>query len=488
MRGMGFFHDASFEPAKRQALRGIPGQIAGLKILVADNPAQEATLRDLSTAMTEYLSWADTVNREADAGQWAQVDKGLDILYGKHHVDKVQVLLQKFLQAEERLDTQRLATALQSRQYQRTALLTVAGLTVLLAAGLLWAFTRSVGLRLAVATENAKRLADDESLADPVAGSDEIARLDAVLHDTARRLRAAAANEAHYREELQRRAEELERTNQDLIYKTQENETFVYSVSHDLRSPLVNLQGFARELTHACTELREVLESATLPSDVHGRVGTIIDEDILTSIHFIETAVTRSSNIIDALLRLSRAGRVEYQSQDVDLNPIIERIVAAMRVTLDEKKAQVHARPLPAVRADPTAIEQVFANLIANAVNYLDPNRPGRIEVGVAGEADQAADRVTLFVRDNGLGIPAAYLPKLFVAFQRLHGNIAPGEGIGLALVKRIVDRHGGRIWAESTEGVGTVFYVSLVKAGTLEESLSADDAGRAVVSQENRI
>ena len=118
-----------------------------------------------------------------------------------------------------------------------------------------------------------------------------------------------------------------------------------------------------------------------------------------------------------------------------------------------------------AVWGDPTALEQVFANLIGNAVNYLDPPREGRIEIGTTPAPPGVHSLRIFYVRDNGLGIPAVALPRLFNAFQRLHGNVAAGEGIGLALVRRVVERHGGRVWAESREGVGTTFYLSLPEA-----------------------
>lgn len=494
IRGMGFFHDYAFEANKRALLDNIDQHLADLRQLVSDNPQQLANVDALTTVMNEYMQWFNNVESHAKAGDWPAVDTRLDVLYGKSHVDAVQAQLRKFLRVEEQLDTQRLAAAAHSRDRQRSALVTIAALSVLLAFGLLWAFTGSISGRLAIATENARRMAEGEPLADPVQGADEIAHLDAVLHDTARRLTEATAKEKHYREELQRRAQELERTNNDLVYKTQENETFVYSVSHDMRSPLVNLQGFTQELTHACTDLRKALTSEPLPAQMRGRIDAIIDQDILTSIRFIQTAVTRSSGIIDALLRLSRAGRVQYNRQNVDLDPVIERILTAMRISLQEKHVEVRADPMPTVVADPTAVEQVFANLIGNAVNYLDPARRGRIEIGVRPPAaDTNGQKVTLYVRDNGLGIPSAYLSKLFVAFQRLHGNVAAGEGVGLALVKRIVDRHGGRIWAESTEGVGTTFYVSLPRAEAPAEpaagEASTDDgaaAGAPAISEGN--
>ena len=177
----------------------------------------------------------------------------------------------------------------------------------------------------------------------------------------------------------------------------------------------------------------------------------------------VAQGLERSGRIIDALLRLSRVGRVEYKGEAVDLNPVMKRIQDAMSGQIAAKGAALTVQPLPPTFGDATALDQIFANLIGNAVNYLDPARPGRIEIGVVEKPSGEGEGMQVFfVKDNGLGIPDAYLPKVFTIFQRLHGNVAPGEGIGLALVRRMVERHGGRIWVESQEKVGSTFFVAL--------------------------
>jgi len=174
--------------------------------------------------------------------------------------------------------------------------------------------------------------------------------------------------------------------------------------------------------------------------------------------------VGRLARIIDALLRLSRAGRVEYQWQSVDVASVVRKIVEALHDTISAKETEVALGELPPAYGDPTAVEQIFANLIGNAVQYLDPARPGRIEVGSTEQTvmGKPAGFQVYYVQDNGLGIPEAYHQRMFTAFNRLHADVAQGEGIGLALVRRMVERHGGRIWLESAEGVGTTFFIAL--------------------------
>ncbi len=235
-----------------------------------------------------------------------------------------------------------------------------------------------------------------------------------------------------------------------------ENEMFVYSVSHDLRSPLINLQGFSEELSLSCRDLQALLDDEKVPTTVRQQGQKLLNENFEDSIRYIQTAVGRLARIIDALLRLSRAGRVEYQWRMVEVAPIVQKVVDALHDTVAEKQAEVRVGELPPAWGDATAVEQIFANLIVNAVQYLDPARPGEIEVGSVNPraADNPNGNHVYYVRDNGLGIPAAYHPRVFTAFARFQTVASQGEGVGLALVSRMVERHGGRIWLRIERGV----------------------------------
>jgi signal transduction histidine kinase len=241
---------------------------------------------------------------------------------------------------------------------------------------------------------------------------------------------------------------------------------FVYSVSHDLRSPLVNLQGFSKELEKGGVQLAAVLDDA--PADVGDRGRTLLDGKMARSIGFIQSAVLRLSGIIDALLRLSRAGRVEYRREAVDTSGIVAQVVGAAQGTIAERGAVVRVGELPGVWGDRTAVEQVFGNLIGNALTYLDPARPGVIEVGCLppGAPGVPNGYRAYFVRDNGLGIAEGHRSKIFQAFQRAHPGIGSGEGLGLAIVARVAERHRGRVWVESEPGAGSTFFVTLPTDG----------------------
>jgi PAS domain S-box-containing protein len=260
-------------------------------------------------------------------------------------------------------------------------------------------------------------------------------------------------------EAVRQRTADLTEANRELALKNQEVELFVYSVSHDLRGPLVNLQGFSKELQKATDALRDLFADARVPDDLREAARPVFDQKVAKALGFIQSAVGRLGGIIDALLRLSRAGRVEYRPEAVDMNRVVGQVLGSLQGTIAERRATVGAGPLPPAYGDATALGQVFANLIGNALTYLAEGRPGRVEIGGGREADGS---VTYYVRDNGLGIPAAHHQKVFQLFQRVHPGVGGGEGLGLAIVARVVERHRGRVWVESAEGQGSTFYVRL--------------------------
>ncbi|WP_321914200.1 MULTISPECIES: sensor histidine kinase [unclassified Paraburkholderia] len=443
--------------------------------LASDNPTQVERAVQIRHAVQNYRQWSDRVQDLLRSGRRADLAERFRALMAADVLDRVRTQIVSFQTEERRLDVFRVSAAEAARAQQQTLVLTAVLGSIVLVAIAVWVFTRGVRGRLDALSDNANRLAANEPLAPLTAGSDEIAELDLTLHQISQRLIEAERLRLGFQADLARRADQLARINENLRQQTQENEMFIHGVSHDLRAPLVNLQGFSRELIHACDDLRKRIAKSSLAPQARARIERTIDEDIGEALRYLQTAVLRASHIIDALLRLARVGRVEYRRQRVSVQELVQRVVDAMHASIRARGAQVSVQTLPDVWGDPTALEQVFANLIGNALNYLDPARDGRVEIGTAHAPPGVESLQIFYVRDNGLGIPEVGLPRLFQAFQRMHGNVAPGEGIGLALVRRVVERHGGRVWVESTEGEGTTFYLTLPDALAVAPPLPGD-------------
>ncbi|MEX3915305.1 ATP-binding protein [Paraburkholderia sp. BR10872] len=443
--------------------------------LVADNPTQVERAVQIRHAVQNYRQWSDRVQDLLRSGRRVDLAERFRALMAADVLDRVRTQIVSFQTEERRLDVFRVSAAEAARAQQQTLVMTAVLGSIVLVALAVWVFTRGVRGRLDALSDNANRLAANEPLAPLTAGNDEIAELDLTLHQISQRLIEAERLRLGFQADLARRADQLARINENLRQQTQENEMFIHGVSHDLRAPLVNLQGFSRELNHACNDLRERIAHSSLSPQVRARIERTINEDIGEALRYLQTAVLRASHIIDALLRLARAGRVEYRRQRISVQELVQRVVDAMHASIRARGAQVSVQTLPDVWGDPTALEQVFANLIGNALSYLDPARDGRVEIGTAHAPPGVESLQIFYVRDNGLGIPEVGLPRLFQAFQRMHGNVAPGEGIGLALVRRVVERHGGRVWVESTEGEGTTFYLSLPDALAVAPPLPGD-------------
>jgi light-regulated signal transduction histidine kinase (bacteriophytochrome) len=226
----------------------------------------------------------------------------------------------------------------------------------------------------------------------------------------------------------------------ELAASNKELEAFAYSVSHDLRAPLRHMDGFL----------------ALLIKQTTGRLDN-------TSNRYLDkvTAASRTMGIlIDDLLQFSRMGRSAISKTPVNVARLVEEIRQEFEAETAGRNVRWELGPLPQVLADPTMLRLVMTNLISNALKFTRPRAEARIEINSA--PSEGAEDV-IFVKDNGVGFDAQYVAKLFNVFQRLHpANEFEGTGIGLANVRRIIERHGGRVWAEGAEGAGAAFYLSL--------------------------
>jgi PAS domain S-box-containing protein len=249
-----------------------------------------------------------------------------------------------------------------------------------------------------------------------------------------------------------------ERLNRELIRKNRELESIIFVASHDLRSALVNVQGFGRELGISCDALRTALSDRNVPMGLRERLKKPLEQDIPESVDFIVSSMAKIDALLTGLLRLSRLGRETMNIVRLDMNAVIAEIVRSMQFKILQANVRVEAGQLPPCMGDHMQIGQAFANLIDNSIKFLDKTRPGLISISGKEENNEAI----YCVEDNGLGIAPEYQGKVFEIFQRLRPDEAAGEGLGLAIVRQIVERHNGRVWVESTLGQGSKFFILL--------------------------
>ena len=235
---------------------------------------------------------------------------------------------------------------------------------------------------------------------------------------------------------------ERKRVEEELARSNAELEKFSYSVSHDLRAPLRAIDGFARAL--------------------HEDYGPALNADGQRLIGVIRDNAQRMGQLIDALLNFSRAGRQQLVTTTVDLTALAQSVVDELRRTVGGVAVEVSLQPLPPITGDATLLRQVVVNLIGNAFKFSRHRTHPRVDIA----AHREGDTVIYYVRDNGAGFDMRYKDKLFGVFQRLHHvEEFEGTGVGLALAQRIIDRHGGRIWAEAKPNEGATFYFTLPSA-----------------------
>ena len=418
-RGYLLTGNTEYRDAYHRWAAALPGAVARVDALTHDNPRQIATLRLLRDEIGALLEQRARTIALIDGGR---IDRAVDLFRTEASVRRLSVIRKAFESMageERRLLAERDAA-------QRTSLRAFYGILAL------------AGVLLVLVA---------------------IASLLTVLRYT----RDLAASRDSLRDFNERLEDTVSERTADLSRANEEIQRFAYIVSHDLRSPLVNVMGFTAELSAAIAPLAELIDKAEAdcPAIVSEDARLAVREDLPEAIGFIRTSTEKMDRLINAILKLSREGRRVITPEAIDPAAVVDTIGGSIRHLLDDRGVTLTvARPMPRLVTDRVAIEQILSNLIENATKYLQPGRPGAITV--SGEARR--DRVILAVADNGRGIDARDHQRIFDLFRRSGQQDQPGEGIGLAHVRALAYRLGGTIDVESELGQGSTFRLNLPK------------------------
>ena len=240
-----------------------------------------------------------------------------------------------------------------------------------------------------------------------------------------------------------------------LAGKDSELRRMIYIASHNLRTPLVNIEGFSQELVACCNQIKEILEGREVPKTVVDEVSPILDLDIPEAVDFIGSNVLKMGHLLKGMQKIWSLGQTVPEPSALDMNVVVQQVLDRMKFEIKANRIEMDVSELPACHADGELVTQVFSNLIGNALQHANPGGGGTVEI--SGEPGRTY--CIYSVRDDGVGIPVDHQSRVFDLFHRIHSET---EGLGLPSVKVIVERHGGRVWVESAPGEGAAFFVAL--------------------------
>lgn len=257
----------------------------------------------------------------------------------------------------------------------------------------------------------------------------------------------------------QKKAEEsLQRLTVELEEKNRELEQIVYVTSHDLRSPLVNIQGFSNELRESLKDMRSQIQSGAADEKAIEMMKSIIDEDMGESIRFIISSTSKIDSLLSGLLQFSRLGRSNLNIQLIDMDTMITDILETMEYRIKKENIMIQREPLPSCFGDKNLLNQVFSNVLDNAIKFIEPDRAAVIKISGIVEGEH----VIYYIEDNGIGIASEYHKKVFEIFHQLNPNKTDGIGLGMTIVRKILGRQNGTIRLASASGLGTKVSISM--------------------------
>ncbi len=290
---------------------------------------------------------------------------------------------------------------------------------------------------------------------------DEFGQLARSFNTMSENLNKITASRDELNEEIVQRVQsdlERKRLTFELSRKNEELEQIIYATTHDLRSPLVNIQGFGQELDYSIEELIHHCENESIPPEILNKLSPLLKEEIPESLHYIKKSIYKMDVLLAGLLRLSRLGYANVTIVECDMDELIADVISTAGYKINAVAAHVKVSPLPACLGDTGYLGQIFTNLLDNALKYFDLDRQGQISIsGIV-----TNETATYCLADNGIGIDPKHQKNIFNLFHRLNPADSSGEGLGLNLVRRILDKLHGKVWVESEPGVGSQFFIEL--------------------------
>jgi signal transduction histidine kinase len=420
-------------------LKAYPGQVRKLESLVSDVPSQQAEVQRIKVQIDDYVNlWATPLL--GLARQRLAVAQSVSVTgTGRVRIDQLRASFAKLFAQEQALARTREHRAEKNSNRAIAAGWGGLALLILLAVGVAFYIRRSVVQPVLTVAQASRRLAEgDMSVRVPPVRDDE-------LGDLARAFNSMADSLETSQEALAERSRELERSNREL-------EQFASVTSHDLQAPLATISMYAQLL-----EQRHAQELNGGQQLVEG----------------INAATVKARTLIRDLLEYSRAGRGELLNEPVEMKEVAAEALEMLAGPIEQSGGDVNVEELPVILGDARKLRQVFLNLIGNALKFCDQAPAVRVSAEVQGGTAIFA------VTDNGIGMDPAQAERIFQPFHRLHGEEDyPGTGIGLAVCERIIEQHGGRIWAQSVPGQGSTFRFTLPVAGRRRPSVTTFDGG----------